>query len=286
MDRDKPNAASEAYRSLRTSLERFIADKKGYSLLLTSADAGEGKSCTTANLGIAFSWTGKRVLLIDADLRRPNLHTALGEKNAAKGLTQFFLGEVTDWREIVRPTAYENVDFIPAGRFVYEATELCSASVLRRLMQSWAEQYDLIILDSAPVGRIVDTAMIARGCDGVLLVSLHGKSSVPAIRHALRRLEGCNVLGFCLNAIDMPRGHGYYYGGSYGYKWRYGLYSYYYYYSNSLYGYGYDDYYATKDAETAKKKATAGEPAEETKEAKEGEAVEEGKREEETEEKA
>ena len=151
------------------------------------------------------------------------------------------LGEVGSWREILQHSKYENVDFLPAGKFVYEASELCSQSKLLELKEDWARDYDIIVLDSAPVGRIVDTAMIARGCDGILLVSLHGKSSLPAIRHALRRLEGTNVLGFCLNAIDMPHGRGHQYGGYYGYKWRYGLYSYYYYYSSSLYGY--DAYY-------------------------------------------
>ncbi len=249
MDRSKPNAASEAYRSLRISLDSHIQDKKGYSLLISSSDAGEGKSVTCANLGIAFSWGGKKILLVDADLRRPNLHNILEQKNSDNGLTQFLLNEVADWREILRHTEYDNVDFIPAGKFVYEASELCSPARLHEMMKEWSEIYDLIILDSAPVGRIVDTAMIAKGCDGVLLMSLHGKASFPAIRHALRRLEGANVLGFCLNAIDIPRGHHGYYGGYSGYKWRYGLYSYYDYYSRALYGY--DNYYNVPESAEA-----------------------------------
>jgi capsular exopolysaccharide synthesis family protein len=240
MDKSKPNAASEAYRSLRISLGAHMEDKKGYSLLLTSADAGEGKSVTTANLGVSFSWTGRRVLLVDADLRRPNLHNVVGQRNPDKGLTQLLMGEVGDWRDIVHETGHENVHFMPAGKFVYEAAELCSPARLHEFMHEWSADYDMVILDSAPVGRIVDTAMIAKGCDGVILISLHGKSSFPSIRHALRRLQGCNVLGFILNAIDIPRGHTYY-GGYSGYKWRYGLYSYYDYYSRSLYGY--DAYY-------------------------------------------
>ncbi|MDT8391131.1 MAG: polysaccharide biosynthesis tyrosine autokinase [Lentisphaeria bacterium] len=239
MDKEHANAVSESYRCLRVNLERNIKEKKGYTLLLTSADAGEGKSITSANLGIAFSWTGRRVLLIDADLRRPNLHNALGLKSSQTGLAQFLVGDVKDWRQVVQKTDFDNVDMMQAGKFVYEAPELCSTSRLKSLFAEMGEEYDFIILDTAPVGRIVDTAMMARAVDGIMFVSLHGKTSVSAMRHALKRLEGTNVLGFCLNAIDMPRGHGYYYGGYYNYRWQYGLYSYYYYYSNSLYGYDY-----------------------------------------------
>jgi capsular exopolysaccharide synthesis family protein len=259
MDRSKPNAASEAYRSLRISIESRMQDKQGYALLLTSADAGEGKSVTCANLGIAFSWIGKRVLLLDADLRRPSLHNVLEQKNPDQGLTQLLMGEVADWREIVHRTDYENVDFIPAGKFVYEAAELCSARRLSDLMMQLSGSYDLIMLDSAPVGRIVDTAMIAKGCDGVLLVSLHGKASFPAIRHALRRLEGANVIGFCLNAIDIPRSHSGYYGSYSGYRWRYGLYSYYDYYSRTLYGY--DSDYARGEDENAEEEGGEQQPS-------------------------
>lgn len=239
MDKEHANAVSESYRCLRVNLERSINEKKGYTLLLTSADAGEGKSITTANLGIAFSWTGRKVLLIDADLRRPNLHNALGLKSSQTGLAQYLIGEVKDWHQIVQKTDFENVDMIQAGKFVYEAPERCSTSRLKSLFAEMSEEYDFIMLDTAPVGRIVDTAMMARAVDGIMFVSLHGKTSVSAMRHALKRLEGTNVLGFCLNAIDMPQGHGYYYGGYYNYRWQYGLYSYYYYYSNSLYGYDY-----------------------------------------------
>ncbi|MCF7853208.1 MAG: polysaccharide biosynthesis tyrosine autokinase, partial [Candidatus Pacebacteria bacterium] len=241
MDKDEPNAVSEAYRSLRISLDGYLEDKKGYALLVTSADPGEGKSATVANLGVAFSWSERRVLLVDADLRRPNLHNVLGQKNSDHGLTQILMGEVADWRESLRHTDYENVDFIPAGKFVYEASELCSRERLGSLLDSWGQEYDIVILDSAPIGRIVDTAMVAKSCDGALLMALHGKASFPAMRHALRRLEGTNVLGFCLNAIEMPRGHGHYYRGYSGYM-RYGMYSYYQYYSQALYGYGYDYY--------------------------------------------
>lgn len=241
MDKEHANAVSESYRCLRVNLEKSIGEEKGYSLMLTSADAGEGKSITASNLGIAFAWTGRKVLLIDADLRRPNLHNALGLKSSQVGFTQFLLGEVTDWRQLVQKTDFDNVDLIQAGKFLYEAPELCSPSRLRGILAEMAENYDMIILDTAPVGRIVDTAIMARACDGIMFVSLHGKTSLPAMRHSLKRLEGTNVLGFCLNAIDMPRGHGYYYGGYYNYRWQYGLYSYYYYYSTSLYGYDYNE---------------------------------------------
>ena len=235
MDKEKPNAVSESYRSLRISLDKAIPEDEHSTLMITSADAGEGKTVTTANMGIAFAWVGKRVLLVDADFRRPNLHNVLGLDNPRNGLTQLLQGKVESWRDLVQKTDYANVDFIPAGKFSFEATETCSSQTFKKILQECKDEYDLVILDTAPVGRIVETAMIARACNATLMVALHGKSSVPSMRHALRRLEGCNVLGFCLNAIDIPKHHAY--KGYYGYKWRYGLYSYYYYYSDSLYGY-------------------------------------------------
>jgi capsular exopolysaccharide synthesis family protein len=163
MDKEHANAVSESYRSLRVNLERSINEKKGYSLLVTSADAGEGKSITSANLGIAFSWTGRRVLMIDADLRRPNLHNALGLKSSQTGLAQFLVGEVKDWHSIVQKTDFENVDFIQAGKFLYEAPERCSTSRMKALLHEMAEEYDVIMFDTAPVGRIVDTAHDGQG---------------------------------------------------------------------------------------------------------------------------
>lgn len=247
IDKSKPNAVTESYRSLRTNLETRIGERnRGYTLMLTSADAAEGKSVTVCNLGIAFSWTGKRVLIVDADLRRANIHNLLGIDDPGKGLTEVLLGEEADWRELVMKTSHPNVDFLPAGEFNHESPELCTPARMRELTNQWNQEYDIVLLDTAPIGCLIDAAMMARGCDGVMMVCFHGRTSFSSMRHALRRLEGTNVLGFVLNAIDIPRSHGRYTAAYYGYRWRYDNYAYYYYYSTSLYGYG---AYKYRDAE-------------------------------------
>ncbi len=247
IDKAKPNAVAEAYRSLRTNIETRIGNREGgYSLLITSADAAEGKSVTVCNLGIAFSWTGKRVLIVDADLRRANIHNLFGIEDPGKGLTEVLMREVDDWHDLVLKTKHPNVDILPAGEFNHESPELCTPARMRELCDEWDKEYDIVLLDTAPVGCLIDAAMMARGVDGVLMVCFHGRTSFSSMRHALRRLDGTNVLGFVLNAIDIPRSHGRYTAAYYGYRWRYDNYAYYYYYSTSLYGYG---AYKYRDAE-------------------------------------
>jgi succinoglycan biosynthesis transport protein ExoP len=253
IDKAKPNAVAEAYRSLRTNIETRIGNREGgYSLLLTSTDAAEGKSVTVCNLGIAFSWTGKRVLVVDGDLRRANIHNLFGIEDPGKGLSELLIGEVDDWHDLVLKTKHPNVDILPAGEFNRESPELCTPARMRELCDQWDKEYDIVLLDTAPVGCLIDAAMMARGVDGVLMVCFHGRTSFSSMRHALRRLDGTNVLGFVLNAIDIPRSHGRYTAAYFGYRWRYDNYAYYYYYSTSLYGYG---AYKYRDAEAAKAEA-------------------------------
>jgi capsular exopolysaccharide synthesis family protein len=230
--RDKSDIATETYRSLRAALEHAMAEKKHYALLVTSSDENEGKSLTSLNLAIAFSWTGKRVLLVDGDLRRGALHRAFDLKTS-KGLVDVLAGSVSDWREAAQKTPYENLTILPAGRFNHEVPELLSPSRLRSLLTEWQRDYDLILIDSAPAGRVVDTAMMARVCDGVMMVVRHGTTRFGDVRHALHRLPGANLLGFCLNDVDMRRNKGGYY--------------YNHYYATGYY-YGHGAYYAPKDA--------------------------------------
>ncbi len=243
--KDKSSITSEVYRSLRTSLENMIQNKIGFALCVCSTDANEGKSLTTINLAATFGWTGRKVLLVDGDLRRGKLHSTFGVE-AKMGITDFLLGKVTDWHQIVFPTSYENLFLIPVGAYNHSAPELLDPVRMKKLVEEWGKEYDLIIFDTAPVGRVVDAALIARACDGVLLVTRSGHVTLAGVRHALHRLEGVRILGFCINGIEVTGRHlGYlnYYG--YFRKFgRYGHYSYYNYYDRyryGQYGYGHED---------------------------------------------
>lgn len=239
--RDKSNVPSEVYRSLRTTLEQMMGDRHGYALAITSTEANEGKSLTALNLAVTFSWTGHKILLVDGDLRRGKLHSPLSIETKI-GFTDLLLGRVNDWREVVYPTSYENLFLLPVGKYNHSAPELLDPVKVRALIDEWGKEYDLIIFDTAPVGRVVDGALIARACDGTMLVTRQRISTFAGVRHAAHRLEGANLLGFCLNGIEITgKQLGYFnYYGYFRRFGRYGHYAYYNYYDRYKYGqYGY-----------------------------------------------
>ena len=242
VERGKQSIPSEAYRSLRTSLESIVGTRKGYALAITSTDANEGKSLTIVNLAAVFSWTGRKVLVVDCDLRRGRLQESFSMEKKM-GLTDFLTNKVADWHNIVTPTGIENLDLIQVGAYHASAPELLDPPRIRRLIEEWGKEYDLILFDSAPIGRVVDSALLGRACDGLLLVARHGHCSFAGVSHALHRLEGTKIIGFCLNGIDSAGRRTGYAAGYYGYFRKYGAYGGY--YSYDRYGYGQYGYGAT-----------------------------------------
>ena len=235
--RDKSNIPSEVYRSLRTVLDQIIAGRHGYALAVTSTEANEGKSLTAINLAVTYAWSNRKILLVDGDLRRGKLHSPFGIESKV-GFTDILLGRITDWREVVFPTSYENLFLLPSGKYNHSAPELLDPARVRALINEWGKEYDLIIFDTAPVGRVVDGALIARACDGTILITRQHFSSFSGVRHATHRLEGSNLIGFCLNGIEIAgKQMGYF---NYRNSGRYGHYAHYNYYDRYKYGqYGY-----------------------------------------------
>lgn len=230
--RDKSDIATETYRTLRASVEHAIGNRDSYSLLITSGDEAEGKTVTVLNMAILFAWSGKKVLLVDGDLRRGTCHRPF-EIPGTPGFCELLIGETPNWHQVVTKTSYENLSFLPAGKYRHEVPEMLSATKLSQMMKEWHEEYDIVLIDSAPVGRVIDTALLSRFCDGVMLVVRHGEARFANVRHAMHRLPDANVIGFCLNGVEMGRRrrgyygyYGSYYGGRYGYS------------APSAYGYG------------------------------------------------
>ena len=232
--REKSNVATEVYRTVRGTLEHVMGGGTSpFALAITSSDSGDGKSLTALNLAVVFAWTGKRVLLVDGDLRRGALHKALGIESG-QGFTEVLIGSVANWHDVLRQGVQENLDFISSGQYLQESPEQLGSQRMRELLRQWRASYDLIIFDTAPVSRVMDTAVMARSCDGVLLVARFGKTRLAELQHLLRRLEGTRVLGFCVNCIDIQKLSRSYYGYSgYGYGHRDYGYGYYRYYSYS-----------------------------------------------------
>ncbi len=234
------DVSTETYRAMRAGVEHVITPDHPYVLLLTSGEDGEGKTMTAVNLAVLFAWSGKKVLMVDADLRRGSCHPFFGVTREP-GMNEYFMGTVSDWHELIRDSGHENLDFIPAGRYQHEVPEMLSSTRLDTVMDEWRREYDLVIMDSAPAGRVVDTALLGRAADGVLLVVRHGKASFGSVRHALHRLLDAKLVGFCLNGIQLGQR-------KYSYYSRYGRY----YYGRYAQPYGrYYDRYGDEEAQAA-----------------------------------
>ncbi|MBW3577815.1 MAG: polysaccharide biosynthesis tyrosine autokinase [Actinobacteria bacterium] len=221
---DPWSAAAEAYRTLRTNV-RFVlggassgADRAavGRSLAVTSPAAQEGKTTTAANLAVAAARAGARVLLVDADLRRPNVHKTLGV-DGVPGLSDLLVGEV-ELRDVIVDVGVPNLRLIPAGNIPPNPAELLASPAMVALRHQLTELAELVIYDTPPVLAIADALELTPGMTQTLLVVNARRSHQRAVRAAVERLEsiGTPVAGTVLNDIDTTQ-PGYYYGYGYGY---------------------------------------------------------------------
>lgn len=205
--------ASEAYRTLRTWIQ--LLQRPVRTVLITSAVAGEGKSTTAANLAVSFAQLGRRVLLVDTDLRRPTLHSLFNIEDNREGLTEVLvLG--SDWKVAMRDSPMENLKILLVGRRPVNPTELLSTMRMQQLIETWRECFDVIIFDSPVILTIPDTAILAPKMDGVILVHNQYRSNREIAFGAKKLLErvGANILGMVFNNIDAKEGR-YYSGSSY-----------------------------------------------------------------------
>ena len=195
-------AIQEAYKRLRTNIRFCIRDQKCKKFCLTSGQAGEGKSITLLNLAISIAQTGKKVLLIDADLRRPAMARLLVEK-ASPGLSEVLAGEV-EAVDAIYPGVYPNLDILFSGEIPPNPSEILSSERMVELIETGAEKHDYILVDTPPVNVVTDACVVANLLDGVLLLAWQNRSKKDAVRQALNNLQltGANVLGYILNGVE------------------------------------------------------------------------------------
>ncbi len=213
VSRQPRSPVSEAFRSLRTNLEFSAVDKPLRTILVTGAEAGDGKTTIAANLAAIFAQGGKRVLLMDCDLRRPRVHRFLGIQNRV-GLTDLFRDGLG-----VEAVTYQWSDanskamsVITSGSLPPNPAELLGSQKMNAILAELTSRVDVVIIDSPP-SLVSDAQILAAKVDGVLLVVQPGKTHAGAARAMREQLgrAGARVVGAVFNRI--PRNRGYYYGG-------------------------------------------------------------------------
>jgi succinoglycan biosynthesis transport protein ExoP len=212
------SGVGEAYRSLATSLQFSSETGLPRTIVVTSAEAQEGKSSTSVALARHFAVTGKRVLIIDADLRRPSLHIKLGQNNAV-GLTNCLTG-MTTLPEVVQPTEIPNLWFMASGPLPPNAADILAGTHVFSLISLGLETYDLIIFDSPPMLGLADAQLLGAAASATVVVVGAGDARRSILRGALRRLQmaRAQTIGLVLtkfNASTSGYGYGYGYSGGY-----------------------------------------------------------------------
>jgi polysaccharide biosynthesis transport protein len=213
---DQRSAFAEAYRSVRTALQFSTADGAPQSFLVASSGKGEGKSTTAASLAIHFAQAGKKVLLIDADLRSPSLHSIL-EVDGTLGLTNYLAGDATPV-DISQPTAVPRLFLIPAGPLPPDPASLLGNARMISLLSTAKEKFDHVIIDAPPVLGLADALVLGNLVEGTLFVIAAGNTRRAFAQGAIKRLKTVQIriLGSILTKFD-SHSHGYGYGYGYGY---------------------------------------------------------------------
>jgi capsular exopolysaccharide synthesis family protein len=219
--KDPTSLAAEACRSIRTNM-LFISAQKEFALFsVTSPGPQDGKTTVAINLAVTMAQAGGRILLIDADMRRPRVHRSFGLKSD-KGISSVMAGDL-ELKDAICKSEVPNLDILPCGPMPPNPAELLHTERFRQILAQCRGKYDRVILDSPPIGPVTDPAIIGSATDGVVLVLRAGHTTREATQFARRQLgdAGARILGLVINQTDR-KGSGYGYG--YGYYASYGRY--------------------------------------------------------------
>lgn len=215
----------EALKTLRTNVQ--FSGKNNKVILLTSGHGSEGKSDISFNLAAELGKAGKKVLLIDADIRKSVYKERYDIQEETKGLSQYLSGQVEQIDEVVYKTNYENLYMILAGPYAPNPSEMLGDEVFGQLLKAARQVFQYVIVDTPPLGIVVDAAVIGQYCDGAIMVIEKDVTSYRVCQKVKAQLEksGCKVLGAVLNKVN-SKGKGYYGGkyGKYGKYDKYGMY--------------------------------------------------------------
>lgn len=208
-----PNSPiSEQYRTIRTNLQFAISgDQRLRSLVVVSSGPGEGKSTSSANLAVVFAQTGRKVLLVDADMRKPTVHKTFGLSNE-EGLSNLISSQQSAIA-VIQPTDVTNLSVIPSGPTPPNPAELLNSRRMNQLIEELYQMFDLVIFDMPPIMTVADGLIMASKTDGTVLVAREDKTNKEAIVETKRRLLSAKakILGVIYNGAKQNTDSEYYY---------------------------------------------------------------------------
>ena len=192
----------EAIKTLRTNLQ--FSGKSNKVVLVTSARGGEGKSDIAFHLAKEIGKAGKKVLLVDGDIRKSVYKRRYDIKEETQGLSQYLSGQEEHIDQVVCKTNFENLYLILSGPYAPNPTEMLGDDQFGQLLKAARQVFEYVIVDTPPLGIVVDAAVIAQYCDGALLVIESGETSFRAYQKIKGQLErsGCKLLGAVLNKVS------------------------------------------------------------------------------------
>ncbi|GAE31342.1 CpsD/CapB family tyrosine-protein kinase [Halalkalibacter hemicellulosilyticus] len=208
---DKRSPIAEQYRTIRTNIEFSAVDEELRTLAVTSSGPGEGKSTTAANLAIVMAQNGSRVLLVDADLRKPTMHYTFKTINS-RGLTNV-LTKQDELEEACQQTKIENLTILTSGPIPPNPSELLNSKMMEITLRQATEMFDVVLLDTPPVMAVADPQIIASKVNGTIIVTSSGKTDKEQLTRTkdLLTKAKARLLGVVLNNKEVNEGQYYYY---------------------------------------------------------------------------
>lgn len=204
---------SEAFRRVRTSLELSNVDNPPQVILFTSAVPSEGKTTASTSFALAAARAGKKVVIVDCDLRKPSVQKVFSREPVDKGLVEY-LANPTSIGDIIQKHERSGADYIPVGRCPINPTEVLGSQHMSDLLTALRAEYDLVVIDSAPVLPVSDTQVVAKMVDATIFVIRWGQTPRAAVANAIKQFQRSNggVVGTMLSAVDMDKQSAYGYG--------------------------------------------------------------------------
>lgn len=226
LDENTPFAITEAFNQLRTNIMYTPNDSEGCPVYgITSAEMSVGKSTISANLAYSFAQLGKKVLIVDADMRRPTQHKFFCDRKSSEGLSELLSDIRNDYTSLVcKPFDEMSLDVLCSGAIPPNPSALMLSKKIGELIGEWKKDYDIVFIDLPPVGMVTDPLTISSYINGYIMVVTMNKSDARAVNGALEAIEqvGAKVIGVVANGISSKGNGGK--GTKYAYNYTYGYY--------------------------------------------------------------